>query len=215
MSISRRSARRRSAFTLVELLVVMSIIAVLIALLLPAVNSAREAARRTSCMNNTKQIALATTNFQSAYGYYPPTRTLEFLDSNGNPLPTANGAASVASGGAWGTFARILPFMEEGALYKAIDFSHANGSQLLPGTNVPLEEVRIGGYVCPSEVNDILSVNNASYVGNYAVNMGTWMMYDPMTNTGGNGAFYCNAQLTPGSFSDGLSKILVIDYLMP
>jgi prepilin-type N-terminal cleavage/methylation domain-containing protein len=208
---ARPNAARRHAFTLVELLVVMSIIAVLVALLLPAVNSAREAARRTSCMNNTKQIALATINFQSAYQYFPPTRTLEFLDANGNPLPTAAGAVKVASGGAWGTLARILPFMEEGAIYKAIDFSHANGSLLLPGsTSVYLEEVRIGSYVCPSEQNDILSVNNASYIGNYAVNMGTWLMYDPSTNTGGNGSFYCNAQLTPGSFSDGLSKTLMI-----
>lgn len=211
MPVAARSvAARRSAFTLVELLVVMAIIAVLVALLLPAVNSAREAARRTSCMNNTKQIALATINFQSAYQYFPPTRTLEFLDANGNALPTAAGAVKVASGGAWGTFARILPFMDEGALYKTIDFSRANGSFDLPGTATPLEEVRIGSYVCPSEQNDILSTGNLSYIGNYAVNMGTWFMYDPSTNTGGNGAFYCNAQLQPGSFSDGLSKTLMI-----
>jgi hypothetical protein len=189
----------------------MSIIALLVALLLPAVQSAREAARRTACANNTHQIALATLNFESAYGYFPPTRTLAFLDSNGNPLPTASGAAKAASGGAWGTFARILPFMEESAVYKAIDFSHANGSLLVPGSSsVYLEEVRIGSYVCPSEQNDTLSVNNASYIGNYAVNMGTWFMYDPITNTGGNGAFFCNAQLTPGSFTDGLSKTLMI-----
>ena len=135
---------------------------------------------------------------------------MEFLDANGNALPTAAGATKAASGGAWGTLARILPFMEEGSLYKAIDFSHANGSLTLPGSTVFLEEVRIGSYVCPSEQNDILSVNNASYIGNYAVNMGTWFMYDPLTNTGGNGSFYCNAQLTPGSFTDGLSKTLMI-----
>jgi prepilin-type N-terminal cleavage/methylation domain-containing protein len=206
----RDTAARRRAFTLVELLVVMAIISVLIGLLMPAVNSAREAGRRTSCSNNTRQVALATLNFQSAYDYFPPSRTLAFLDANGNPLPNATGATKAASGGAWGTFARILPFMEEGTLYKTIDFAHANGSQLLPGSTVPLEEVRIGSYICPSEQNDILSANNASYIANYAVNMGTWFMYDPLTNTGGNGAFYCNAQLKPGSFSDGLSKTLMI-----
>ena len=207
---ARFTSSRRQAFTLVELLVVMAIISVLTALLLPAVQSAREAARRTSCSNNSRQIALATLNFQSAYDYFPPSRTLAFLDSNGKTLASATGAAKAASGGAWGTFARILPYMEEGSLYKAIDFAHANGSQLLPGSSVPLEEVRIGSYVCPSEQNDILSVNNASYIGNYAVNMGTWFMYDPITNTGGNGAFYCNSQLKPGSFSDGMSKTLMI-----
>ena len=171
--------------------------------------SAREAARRTACANNTKQIALATLNFQSAFGYFPPSRTLGFQDANGNPLLTATGAAKAGSGGAWGTLARILPFMEEGAIYKAIDFSHSNGSMTLPGSTTLLQEVRIGAYMCPSEQNDILSTGNASYPANYAFNEGTWLMYDPSTNTGGNGAFYCNAQLTPGSFTDGLSKTLM------
>lgn len=203
-----RPARRR-AFTLVELLVVMAIIVSLIALLLPAVQSAREAARRTACANNSKQIALATLNFQSAFTYFPPSRTLEFLDANSNPLPTAVGATKVASGGAWGTLARILPYMEEGALYKAIDFSHANGSLLLPGTTIPLQEVRIAAYICPSEQNDTLAALNQSYPSNYAFNEGTWLMYDPLTNSGGNGSFFCNAQLTTGSFTDGLSKTLM------
>ena len=93
--------------------------------------------------------------------------------------------------------------------YKAIDFSHSNGSMTLPGSTTLLQEVRIGVYMCPSEQNDILSTGNASYPANYAFNEGTWLMYDPSTNTGGNGAFYCNAQLTPGSFTDGLSKTLM------
>ena len=112
------TASRRHAFTLVELLVVMAIIAVLVALLLPAVNSAREAARRTSCMNNTKQVALATLNFEGAYQYFPPTRTLVFNTSTGK----------AQSGGGWSTLARVLPFMEEGAAHKAVDFSQVPGS---------------------------------------------------------------------------------------
>ena len=212
MPIVAKSADRRHAFTLVELLVVMAIISGVdrfSSTSCSAIGSG-SAYGRTSCGNNTRQAALATLNFQSGYGYFPPSRTLAFLDANGNTLTTAAGATKAASGGAWGTFARILPYMEEGSLYKAIDFSHANGSMLLPGSTIPLEEVRIGSYVCPSEQNDILSVNNASYIANYAVNLGTWLMYDPSTNTGGNGAFYCNAQLTPGSFTDGLSKTLMI-----
>jgi len=188
----------------------MAIIALLVALLLPAVQSAREAARRTSCANNSRQISLATLNFQSAYGYFPPSRTLAFLDASGNTLLNGTGAAKAATGGAWGTLARILPFMEESPLYKDIDFSHANGSLLLPGSStIYLQEVRIGSYLCPSEQNDTLAVNNNSYPDNYAFNLGTWFMYDPLTNTGGNGAFYCNSQLTPAQFTDGLSKTLM------
>ncbi len=207
--MQRRFAR--AGFTLVELLVVTAIIAILVSLLLPAVQSAREAARRTSCANNTRQVALATLNFESSSGYFPPSRTLAFLDSNGNALNNATGATKAASGGAWGTFARILPYIEEGSLYKDIDFSHANGSLLLPGSStIFLQEARIGSYICPSEQNDTLAVNNNSYPGNYAVNLGTWFAYDPITNTGGNGSFYCNSQLTPGNFTDGLSKTLMI-----
>ena len=202
----------RAGFTLVELLVVMAIIVALISLLLPAVQSAREAARRTSCANNSRQVALATLNFQSAYGYFPPSRTLGFLDVNGNPLLNATGASKAASGGAWGTLARLLPYVEEGAVYKAIDFAHSNGSMLLPGSsNVYVQEVRIGLFMCPSEQNDVLCTGNSppSYPANYAFNLGTWFIYDPLTNTGGNGSFFCNSQLTPGSFTDGLSKTLM------
>jgi hypothetical protein len=134
---------------------------------------------------------------------------LSFVDATGNPVSVTATGAKAASGGAWGTLARILPFMEEGAIYKAIDFSHSNGSMTLPGSTTLLQEVRIGAYMCPSEQNDILATLNASYPANYAFNEGTWFMYDPVTNTGGNGAFYCNAQLTPGSFTDGLSKTLM------
>jgi len=199
------AASRRTGFTLVELLVVMAIIALLIALLLPAVQSAREAARRSACSNNQHQLALATLNFQSAYNYFPPTRTLAWNTSTGKAL----------SGGSWSTLARILPFMEEGAVYKAIDFAASPGSYTLPNGSV-LQTVRISSYMCPSEINDTVALNTAvspatpsSYPANYAFNLGTWLTYDPVANTGGNGGFFCNAQLTPGSFSDGLSKTLM------
>ena len=72
MGITATNTKRPAGFTLIELLVVIAIIAVLIALLLPAVQAAREAARRAQCVNNLKQIGLATLNFESTYNYLPP-----------------------------------------------------------------------------------------------------------------------------------------------
>src|SRR5574338_477374 len=106
------SARR--AFTLIELLVVIAIIGVLIALLLPAVQAAREAARRASCLNNLKQIGLAMHNYQDAVGAFPPG----YLSLTVNDQP--NGA-ELGPGWSWGAF--ILPQMEQAAVYNAINFS--------------------------------------------------------------------------------------------
>src|SRR5688572_15113998 len=107
-------ANGRGAFTLVELLVVIAIIGILIALLLPAVQAAREASRRTHCQNNLKQIALGLQNYHSTYNSVPhgssytltPTSTL---------LPGTNRSGTWASS--------ILPFMEEEALHEKFDFT--------------------------------------------------------------------------------------------
>lgn len=197
-------SKRRQGFTLVELLVVMSIIAVLVSLLLPAVNSAREAARKTQCSNNIRQIALANLNFESAYGVFPPSRTWNQVAGS--------------AGGDWSAQARILPFLEEAAVYKAINFAAADDTVMLPGsTTIPLQTVRIDSFICPSEINDTVRMNTAnspatpgSYPINYGVNLGVWLCYDPTVNGGGAGSFYCNSQLTPASFTDGLSKTLML-----
>ena len=96
----RSASRRPAAFTLVELLVVIAIIGILVALLLPAVQAAREAARRTQCANNLKQIGLALQNYESTYRVFPPSLT----------LPASR------IGDSWSAQARILPFLEQAAL---------------------------------------------------------------------------------------------------
>src|SRR5215204_6135707 len=96
--------RLRRGFTLIELLVVMAIIAVLISLLLPAVQNAREAARRAQCKNNLKQIGLALHNYLDAQKVFPPSFCVDG--------PTGTG------GGEWSIQARILPYAEQGNLYK-------------------------------------------------------------------------------------------------
>ena len=106
---------QRRAFTLIELLVVIAIIAVLIALLLPAVQSAREAARRMQCVNNLKQIGLALFNYESANGAFPPG----YIDYQNNP----NYTPDLDMGPGWGWAAMSLPFLEQQPLYNAINFS--------------------------------------------------------------------------------------------
>jgi prepilin-type N-terminal cleavage/methylation domain-containing protein len=189
---------RRNAFTLVEVLVVIAIVGVLVALLLPAVQSAREAARRTSCVNNLKQIGIAVHNFQAALGIYPPS----FVIDPGKSLSTNNGS--------WSVHGRILPYVEEGNAYLRVRLDLGWDAPENKRTGVPT--TRMPTFMCPSEVNDIVRVDSLGapkvYPQNYGFNFGTWLIHDPQTDTGGNGSFFPNSRLTPASFRDGLSHTL-------
>jgi prepilin-type N-terminal cleavage/methylation domain-containing protein/prepilin-type processing-associated H-X9-DG protein len=150
---------RRNAFTLVELLVVIAIIGVLVALLLPAVQAAREAARRMSCGNNLKQIGLAYANYESANKVLPPC----FM---GYPPNKSHG---------WGEF--ILPYIEQQALYDKIDFSQAASA----AANQPAVTTWIKGFVCPSTPDQKRPYATATYGGIGAdyhpirgINLGFW-----------------------------------------
>src|SRR5271170_6866731 len=105
----------RCGFTLVELLVVISVIGILIALLLPAVQSAREAARRAQCVSNLKQIGVALFNYESALGAFPPG----YIDAQNNP----NFTPDLDLGQGWGWAANALAFLEQQPLYNAINFN--------------------------------------------------------------------------------------------
>jgi prepilin-type N-terminal cleavage/methylation domain-containing protein len=188
--MSHRNLRSRNAFTLVELLVVIAIIGILVGLLLPAVQAAREAARRMQCGNNLKQISLAMLNYESANKRLPAGRT---------PAPAVHSA-----------FASMLPFMEQNAVYNSIDFSntfsHVN-NDLARGAFIPT-------LLCPSDKINVIPI--AGWAGtNYRSNQGATILNSlPSTTPGGTnfGMPEPNGPMIPSTFrriaaiSDGLSN---------
>jgi len=185
----------RRAFTLVELLVVIAIIGVLIALLLPAVQMAREAARRSSCQNNMKQLALAVHAYADGNGQFPPSFCI---------VP---GAVLTGNNGSWSIHGRILPYLEQATARDRVRLDVAWDAQL--NTGVPM--MRIPTFLCPSEANDTVRTKDSLpyiYPHTYGFNFGTWLAYDPTGAAEGDGAFYVNSCLRESDFSDGLSHTL-------
>lgn len=137
--------RKRPAFTLIELLVVIAIIAILIALILPAVQQAREAARRTQCKNNLKQIGIAFHNYHTTHFTFPPG-FISVATSDFDPNGSSNQALE-ETGPGWSSFAMILPFIERANIHRRIDFN-------LPITHPDNQQARstqITTYRCPSD----------------------------------------------------------------
>jgi len=139
--------RRRVGFTLIELLVVIAIIGVLVALLLPAVQAARESARRAQCTNNLKQMGLALHNYEGSVGSFPSGEISRLI----NPawrIPAGNcSAAAPESGPGWGLFALMAPFLEQRALLDSINF----GLTIPDAANATSRGTVVSSYVCPSD----------------------------------------------------------------
>ena len=192
-----RSPRR--AFTLIELLVVIAIIAVLIGLLLPAVQKVRGAAARIKCANNLKQIGLAMHGYMDVNDGLPPNATYAYT------------GAAVTATSAWSAQARILPYIEQENLFRGIDLSVSYNLQ------IGVSSKRVATFVCPAEVNDRgygtdATYGNKHWVINYAVNLGTWGV---LTNKaggmrGGDGAFSPNRSARPADIADGLSNTVAL-----
>ena len=131
--------RLRLAFTLIELLVVIAIIAILIGLLLPAVQKVREAAARAKCLNNLKQIGLGLHNYHAAYGHFPPGFTA-------TTTPTTTLRQSDFTPG-WSLFYHILPYVEQDNLHRSIN----QNLPILDSANKAGRETIVPIYVCPSD----------------------------------------------------------------
>ncbi|MFO1004693.1 MAG: DUF1559 domain-containing protein [Planctomycetaceae bacterium] len=138
--------RRRRAFTLIELLVVIAIIAILIALLLPAVQQAREAARRIRCRNNLKQLGLALHNYHDNLNVFPPgCMALSYAGvAYASPM-SEPGRTSVAGGWGWTVF--ILPYIDQTPLYNALNPNGAN----FPTSPNDLTKTILPAFLCPSD----------------------------------------------------------------
>lgn len=186
-------------FTLVELLVVIAIIGILVGLLLPAVQAAREAARRIQCANNLKQVGLAMQLYCDAQRGLPP---------NGN---YAWSGTAVVTKNAWSGLARILPYIEQESLFRGIDFNV--GYNLQPA----ISSKRVGTFICPSEVNDRgygtdPTFGNKYWPVNYALNQGTWAVMTAKSAGMrlGDGPFTPNRSSKLSESLDGLSNTMAL-----
>ena len=140
-----QSNAKRSAFTLVELLVVIAIIGILVALLLPAVQAAREAARRTQCRNNFKQVGVALHNYHSAHRTFPPGQIYTHSQCPDTP-------PNYYAGVSWS--ALILPFLEQTALYDQWDFQNAGPNGIYDCIHHFVAQQRVAVYLCPTDPQD-------------------------------------------------------------
>lgn len=184
----------RIAFTLVELLVVITIIGILIALLLPAVQAAREAARRMQCTNNLKQWGLAMANYESQYAVFPAGIRQSHV-ATGNPTKLRY------------TFVPSLwPFMEQLSLYTQFDFR----SGFSTTANLALEAVQVPTYFCPTDRQGFWTADEFSprSRGNYVVNWGYCDYYQTAPTDYNIGPFGPERQRSVADIKDGLSNTM-------
>lgn len=235
-----KSGFRDRGFTLVELLVVIAIIGILVALLLPAIQAAREAARRTQCTNNLKQLGLAVHNYHDTHKTFPPGYINQFTT-----VPTDGGTYSTAlstarSAWSWGAF--ILPAVEQGALYDQLGIGAGVRLRdaLSPGDRLTLMQVPVPAFRCPSDPAPDLNtgktlhasdgttpaVASANYVGVnssrcWHCGTGPWVCgpgegalnqwgAGPGSNHSPNGVFWRDSKVPMRDITDGTSTTLLL-----
>jgi len=220
MNLTQTSRASQRGFTLIELLVVIAIIAILIGMLLPAVQQAREAARRSQCLNNLKQIGLALHNYHDTYNTLPPG----VVHKSGN-----QNVAALASYG-WGTF--ILPQLEQATMFQAMQANGVDLDALLRNTANPdvqaLVFKNIPVYRCPSDTAPDLNskrewdVPYSSFFGNRPVHLATsnyvgvsgsrWATPEEWIVSGRDpfGTFWGDSKVQFRDITDGLSSTFIV-----
>ncbi|MBD3676621.1 MAG: DUF1559 domain-containing protein [Planctomycetaceae bacterium] len=223
--------RTKKGFTLIELLVVIAIIAVLVALLLPAVQQAREAARRSSCKNNLKQIGLALHNYHDTYKSLPANFWRHSRPDD--PNTTNNYWSGSGSVEAYGWHVSLLPYLDQAPLFNQLDVNGYHLDKTLAGENPNLTpqqaqtllQSRLSVMMCPSDSNEGIAHRNRHFGGGQGTNaggLGNWRpgitnyisnrgtRDQPQSRNDTHGAFFHNSSVKFRDFIDGTSNTFVV-----
>jgi prepilin-type N-terminal cleavage/methylation domain-containing protein len=198
--LSAGRSRRTRGFTLIELLVVIAIIAILIALLLPAVQQAREAARRTQCRNNLKQLGIALHNYHDTHRMFTPNGVAGTTEDVGGRFNQ--------SWLAWSGFAMLLPYIDQAPIYNRINWSYRWDSNVGGTVNNTMARTRLAAYVCPSDPGA-----NANYTANmgptsYGISTGPGSNWNMSARPVGFATLFTGTRMR--DITDGASNTLAV-----